>query len=339
MTINYSIAVGSCFEPDGVWYYPAPIDAAAQLAEDGWGTIILACRSVEKADAARAKLVERTGNDPFEALAIDTSDVVSSKAAAEELRTRGARIDFLVLNAGASKKEATFNADGVEITYASTLVGHHVLTMQALADGLLAPKARIVIAGSEGARGNLPGMKLHDLDAIAADQFGGDLVATIEALVRLKLPEQKKFSHMNEYVTAKLLVAWWAAALARKLPAGMVVNAVSPGAVLATSFARDASAGMRYIMMPMMKVFGPLLGMQGPVSKAARRYLDAAELDDTETGQFYATAHRKKLVGPVAVQTWPEYFQDERGQQASFDALAQLTGVDYRAAADGRASA
>jgi uncharacterized protein (DUF427 family) len=28
----YSIAVGSCFEPDGVWYYPAPIDAAAQLA-------------------------------------------------------------------------------------------------------------------------------------------------------------------------------------------------------------------------------------------------------------------------------------------------------------------
>ena len=33
---------------------------------------------------------------------------------------------------------------GVEITYASTLVGHHVLTVRALEHGLLAPNARIV---------------------------------------------------------------------------------------------------------------------------------------------------------------------------------------------------
>lgn len=36
-------------------------EAAAQLAEAGWGKVILACRTVEKAEAAKAKLVERTG--------------------------------------------------------------------------------------------------------------------------------------------------------------------------------------------------------------------------------------------------------------------------------------
>ena len=39
-------------------------EAAAQLAEDGWGKVILACRSIEKAEAAKAQLVERTAAGP-----------------------------------------------------------------------------------------------------------------------------------------------------------------------------------------------------------------------------------------------------------------------------------
>ena len=94
----------------------------------------------------------------------------------DELRDQGERIDFLLLNAGASSKDARFNSGGVETTYASTLIGHHVMAMRALGDGVLSPNARIVIAGSEGARGNMPGMKLHDLNRIAADDFDGDMV-------------------------------------------------------------------------------------------------------------------------------------------------------------------
>jgi NAD(P)-dependent dehydrogenase (short-subunit alcohol dehydrogenase family) len=314
-------------------------EAAAQLAEDGWGKVILACRSIEKAEAARAQLIERTGRDPFDVLAVDTSEVASAHAACDALRDRGERIDFLLLNAGASAKDARFNSDGVEITYASTLIGHHVMAMRALGDGLLSPTARIVIAGSEGARGNMPGMSVHDLNQVAADDFAGDLIAAIEALSRLELPVQAKFINMNEYVTAKLLVAWWAAALARKLPKGITVNAVSPGAVLSTSFARDANAMMRFVMIPMMKIFGPLIGMSGSVEKAARRYLDVASFGDEETGHFYATAHPKKLTGPIGIQTWPEYFHDTRGQEASFDAMVRLTGVGFVDNLGDRASA
>ena len=302
-------------------------EAAAQLADDGWGRVILACRSVEKAETARTQLVERTGKDPFAVLAVDTSEVASAEAAAEQLRERGDQIDFLLLNAGASGKEPSYNSDGVEITYASTLVGHHVLTMRALDHGLLTPHARIVIAGSEAARGNMPGMAVHDIDEIAANSFGGDRGAALDALVRIKTPEQKKFANMNEYGTAKLIVAWWAASLSRKLPAGMTVNAVSPGANLSTSFARDASAPMRLIMMPVMKLLGPVMGMNGSIDKGARRYLDAAEYADDDTGHFYATANRKKLTGPVAVQTWPDYFTDEAAQDAAFDGMVALSGV------------
>ena len=305
-------------------------EAAAQLADDGWGRVILACRSVEKAETARTQLVERTGKDPFAVLAVDTSEVASAEAAAEQLRERGDQIDYLLLNAGASGKDPSYNSDGVEITYASTLVGHHVLTMRALEHGLLTPHARIVIAGSEGARGNMPGMAVHDIGEIAANSFSGDRGAAFDAMARIKTPEQKKFVSMNEYVTAKLIVAWWAAALARKLPAGMTVNAVSPGANLSTSFARDASAPMR-LMMPVMKLLGPLMGMNGSIDKGARRYLDAAEYADDDTGHFYATANRKKLTGPVAVQTWPDYFTDEAAQDVAFDGMVALSGVSVPA--------
>ena len=77
-------------------------EAAAQLAEDGWGKVILACRSEAKGDDARTKLVARTGKDCFEVLGLDTSEVASANAASDQLRERGGKIDFLLLNAGAT---------------------------------------------------------------------------------------------------------------------------------------------------------------------------------------------------------------------------------------------
>ena len=305
-------------------------EAAAQLADAGWGKIILACRSTEKAEAAQAKLVARTGTDPFAMLSIDTSEVSSANAAADELQERGEHIDFLLLNAGATRKDPTFSSSRVEITYASTLVGHHVLTIRALAGELLTPNARLVIAGSEGSCGNIPGMGVHDIAGTSESSFSGDITATIEAFCRLDIPVQTNpFKNMREYVTSKLFVAWWAAALARKLPGGMTVNAVSPGSALATDFGRNASTMMRFFMMPIMKLMGPLMGMDGSTESAAGRYVAAADYGDDQTGHFFATAHRRKVVRPVGIQTWPEYFLDEASQEACFDAMVKVTGVEY----------
>ncbi|MCP4419446.1 MAG: SDR family NAD(P)-dependent oxidoreductase, partial [Chloroflexi bacterium] len=39
-------------------------EAAAQLAEAGYGRIILACRTLAKAETAKQALTERVGSDP-----------------------------------------------------------------------------------------------------------------------------------------------------------------------------------------------------------------------------------------------------------------------------------
>ena len=87
-------------------------EAAAQLAEAGWGNVILACRTEEKAETARKLLVERTGKDPFKVLAIDTSEVDSANAASDQLLEDDIHIDFLLLNAGSTGSTPMFNSDG-----------------------------------------------------------------------------------------------------------------------------------------------------------------------------------------------------------------------------------
>ena len=75
-------------------------EAAAQLAESGYGKVILACRTLDKAQGARAALIERCGNDVFDTLAIDTSETKPAVAAADEVGNKGLKIDVLLLNAG-----------------------------------------------------------------------------------------------------------------------------------------------------------------------------------------------------------------------------------------------
>ena len=58
--------------------------------------------------------------------------------------------------------------------------------------------------------------------------------AAIEAQIRLEPPATYKSG--DQYATAKMLVAWWAAELSRRVPGGVTVNAVSPGSTPDTSF-------------------------------------------------------------------------------------------------------
>jgi NAD(P)-dependent dehydrogenase (short-subunit alcohol dehydrogenase family) len=253
--------------------------------------------------------------------------VDSARAAVAELQRQGGQINFLLLNAAATTRRPQLNSDGVELTYASTLIGHHVITALALKEGMLAPNARVVIAGSESARGNVPGEQGHDFAQIAEQQFAGDRVAAVEAFLRLAVPAQNDFRNMREYGTAKLFVAWWAASMARRLPPGMTVNAVSPGGALDTNFGRDANAILRYGLLPILRVLGPLTGLSGTVEAGARRYIEAEAYAADQTGNFYATANRKKVAGPVGLQTWPAFFRDEENQEACFEALVKITGV------------
>ncbi|MCI0777190.1 MAG: SDR family NAD(P)-dependent oxidoreductase [Chloroflexi bacterium] len=297
-------------------------DAAAQLAERGYGHVILACRTIEKAEAARKELVERVGNDVFDVLAIDVADLEASKRAAQTLIEQGRTINLLVLNAGLARTNLERTGQGIEMTLAASLFGHHLLTMELLAADRLAPDAHIVIAGSESARGDVPTFGVPDYDAVK-EAVGGNLDAAMDAVARGEQPE--RYSGNSTYANAKLWVAWWAAALSRRLPDGMVVVAVSPGSAPGTTFARNMSAPMRLIMLPMMKVIGPFFGMAGPVAQGAQRYVDAGDFAGDASGKFWASPPGK-AVGPMEVQK-ETHFADETLQEAAWDSVVRLTGI------------
>ena len=218
-------------------------------------------------------------------------------------------------------KKRVLTAAGIEASQAP-LIGHHQLTVGLLRANLLSPNARIVIAGAEPARGGVPMFKYTDLPAFAAKYHQGDRTAAVEALIRNG--PNVKYVPNNAYADAKLIIAWWVAALARRLPSGMAVYAVSPGAATDTKVVRSAGPALKYLMIPIVNL---IPGMNQTPETAARRYLQASEFGTDVSGQFFASA-QGKFSGPIEVQRQP-HLHDRASQEAAWQAVVKVSGVDF----------
>jgi NAD(P)-dependent dehydrogenase (short-subunit alcohol dehydrogenase family) len=261
-------------------------------------------------------------------LDLDTPSSVQSAVA--ELVKRGRPVDFLLLNAGmVPGKKRVLTAAGVEASQAP-LIGHHQLTIGLLRANLLSPNARIVVAGAEPARGGVPMFNYTDVPAFAAKYFRGDQTAAIEALIRNG--PNVKYVPNNTYADAKLIVAWWVAALARRLPSGMAVYAVSPGGATATKVVRNAGPLLKYLFIPIVNL---IPGMNQTPETAARRYLQASEFGTDVSGQFFASA-QGKFSGPIEVQRQPHLY-DRASQEAAWQAVVKVSGVNFSSATPLRA--
>lgn len=279
------------------------LEAAAQLAQAGYGRVVVTARTDSKARQAQADLAARLGSDVFAPLTLDLDDLASVDAAAQALIDQDGQVDVLLLNAGMPpSSELRRTEDGIEATVSATLTGHHLLTMRLLEADALAPEARIVIAGSEAARGDVPMMKPIDIEKLASASFEGDRERAIEAVMWMQDPV--KYNANSQYATTKVFAVWWATELAEKLPQGMTVNAVSPGNTPDTGAAAKMPALARRVLIPIMKL---VPAMNQPVPAAAGRYLEATSFGPEITGQFFASKP-KKMVGPL-----------HRNQQAHFD--------------------
>jgi NAD(P)-dependent dehydrogenase (short-subunit alcohol dehydrogenase family) len=304
------------------------LEAAAQLSEAGYARVTVTGRTEESAGSAREQLIARTGRDIFETLALDLDKPKSVGEASRELVRRGQKVDFLLLNAGmVSGSELVKTDEGIEITSASSLIGHHQLTMQLIEDDLFSDRAHIVIAGSEAARGDVPTFKPVDLSEFADEKYSGDMAVAAEALLRYDPP--LKYKPTTAYSNAKLFVAYWSAELARRLPTGMTVNAVSPGSAPDTDASRNSNFFMKRILLPFFKV---MPGRAATIPVAAGRYIEASDYPEQVTGQFFASAP-KKLTGDLHKVDLP-HVTDRRSQAAAWDAIVEVAGgVDYPVAA------
>lgn len=163
--------------------------------------------------------------------------------------------------------------------------------------------------------------KYTDVDALAVKYHGGDLTAAMEAL--LHNGPNVRYVPNNAYADAKLIVAWWAAALARRLPSDMAVYAVSPGAATSTKVSRQASLAVKYLFIPIANL---IPGMNQTPETAAGRYLQASKFGTDVSGQFFASAEGK-FSGPIEAQLQP-HLHDGAFQEAAWQAVVNVSGVN-----------
>jgi NAD(P)-dependent dehydrogenase (short-subunit alcohol dehydrogenase family) len=295
--------------------------AARTLAGQGWREIIITGRSLVRVQETAAQLAAETKTQIFTPLELDLEKPTSVQSALAELVKLGKPIDFLLLNAGLVPfKKRVLTAEGVEASQAP-LIGHHQLTAGLLRANLLSPHARIVIAGAEPARGGVPMFKYTDLPAFAAKYHKGDRTAAVEALIRNG--PNVKYVPNNAYADAKLIIAWWVAALARRLPSGMAVYAVSPGGATDTKVVRSAGPLLRYLFIPIVNL---IPGMNQTPETAAGRYIQASEFGTDVSGQFFASA-KGKFSGPMELQREP-HLHDRASQEAAWQAVVKVSGAD-----------
>lgn len=188
-------------------------ETARGLAKAG-ATVVLACRNLEKAEAAREDIQRTTGRSDVRAMALDLGSVASVRAFAKRVRDELPALHVLVNNAGLWTTARSTTKDGLETTWGTNHVGTFLLTRELLP--LLeasAPSRVVVLSSALHYRGT---MRWDDLQH-ARGSFSGPAA----------------------YNQSKLANVLFTNALARRLAGkNVTVNAVHPG-VVATELARD----------------------------------------------------------------------------------------------------
>lgn len=101
--------------------------AAAGFARLG-ATVWLVVRNPERGEQARAGIVERSGNPDVHVGICDLSELESIRQFARRFRDQAPRLDVLVNNAGVMTEAREVSPDGIELTFATNVVGPFLLT-------------------------------------------------------------------------------------------------------------------------------------------------------------------------------------------------------------------
>lgn len=188
-------------------------ETARGLAQRG-ATVVLACRDVAKAGAARDDIAGSTGRTDVEVEALDLGSTTSIRAFAARFKAKHARLDVLVNNAGVWTTSRATTSDGFESIFGVNHLGTFLLTQELLPLLKSSAPSRVVVLSSA----------LHYRGKMGWDDLQY---------------ERRKFSGTAAYSQSKLANVLFTIALARRLEGTEVaVNAVHPG-VVATELARD----------------------------------------------------------------------------------------------------
>lgn len=119
---------------------------ARELAARG-AHVFIACRSVEKGQAAVDEIRNTTGNEKVELLALDLGDFASIRVCAEQFLSRNLPLHLLINNAGLSGAKG-MTKSGFELAFGTNHIGPFLFTQLLLDRIKQSAPARIVTIAS-----------------------------------------------------------------------------------------------------------------------------------------------------------------------------------------------
>lgn len=122
-------------------------ETALALYEKG-AHVVLACRDIDKANEAAAKIRLTPGSGKTDVLHLDLSDLESVKAAAETFKAKHQQLDLLINNAGVMVPPPCKTKQGFELQFGTNVLGHFAFTAHLYPLVKTTPNARIVTVSS-----------------------------------------------------------------------------------------------------------------------------------------------------------------------------------------------
>lgn len=272
--------------------------AAHHLADKG-ARVIMACRNLDKAEAARRTLPGDT-----EIVALDLSRQASAREAADTIRSRHDSIDLLINNAGLMWLREGRTEDGFERQIGTNHFGHFTFTAGLLPALREVPGSRIVTVSSIA----------HRRGRIHFDNLNLD----------------GEYSRQKAYEQSKLANLMFAVELERRLrDAGAQTRSLAchPG-LASTNLAGPGIAGESPLGIGRVaRWLWPLFTQSA--EKGAWPTLYAATSERAIGGHYYGPVHLREAMGPPGEARPRRYAMDPALGKRLWELSERLTGVAF----------
>lgn len=269
------------------------LETARELARAG-AHVILACRSIDRGNAAIADIQSGIPNASLEVVPLDLASLQSVASFVDAVHARGEPIDRLINNAGVMGPPFTTTAEGYELQFGVNHLGHFALTGGLLPMLLRAERPRVVnVASVAHRRGRM------NLDNVRGEG---------------------RYSRWAMYAQSKLANLLFTFELARRAEA-------ASSRLLSVA----AHPGVSQTELPRHNWIIGLLSPLGTQSSArgAEPTLRAAAAEDVQSGEYYGPDGFNEYWGSAVRTTARPKAHDQASAQALWELSENATGVSF----------
>lgn len=279
------------------------LETAVDLASRG-GRVIMACRSLDRGNAALLQVKNRANTNNVNLMQLDLSSLDSVEKFAEEFRQKESRLDILINNAGIMAVPKSTTQDGFESQIGVNHLGHFLLT-NLLLDMLeeSGPGSRVVsvssLAHRRGLNFNISDLMMEDKPYDKWEQYGNSKLANV-------LFTKELSNHVKD--------------------SGVTTYALHPGVIL-TELGRSLDSPAEKLFA-ILAQFTPFRYVLKTPTEGAQTTICCAVSEDLadESGQYYADCAVSPLLVPQA--------SDEALAKQLWEVSMKLTGLKESASQD-----